>query len=174
MFRLLLLTGSALGMSRRNAAREEAIRRANVISGIILAIFGLFMLFAIIPVQIAPGPEGMMSPRLVPTMMMIVVTALAVLLVIANLRVETGRSGPEPGSPVSRSEVIALLKLGAVFALAIVLFLWVSPLAAGTALVVGALVALGERRPLVIVLMPTTLLIALWLLFYKLLGTAIV
>ncbi|WP_159587241.1 tripartite tricarboxylate transporter TctB family protein [Chelativorans xinjiangense] len=149
------------------------MRRANVTSGIVLAIFGLVMLFAVIPVHIAPGPEGVMSPRLVPAMMMIVVTGLAVLLVITNLRAER-RSGPEAGSPVSRSALIALLKIGAVFALAIVLYLWLSPLAAGAALIIGALVALGERRPFVIVLMPVALLTALWLLFYKLLGTAIV
>lgn len=147
------------------------MRRANIISGAVLVIFGFVMLLAVIPMQIAPGPEGMMSPRLVPAMMMIVVTGLAALLVVINLGAETGL---EPASPVSRPEVIALMKMGAVFALAIILYLWMSPLAAAAALIVGALLALGERRPFVIVLMPALLLLALWLLFYKVLGTGIV
>ena len=76
--------------------------------------------------------------------------------------------------PISRSELAALARIGAVFALSLALYDWVSPLAAGATLVAGSLLALGERRPLVIVLMPSALLLALWLLFYKVLGTAIV
>jgi len=155
------------------------MRRANVVSGIVLAVFGLVMLFAVIPAQIDPGPEGIVSPRLVPNMAMILITVLSVFLVVTNLRaasLRAGETGPdaEPSMPISRSEIVALLKLGAVFAVALALYLFVSPLAAGAGLVIGTLVALGERRPVVIVLMPTVLLLAIWLLFYKVLGTAIV
>ncbi len=148
------------------------MRRANVVSGVVLALFGLAMLFAVIPWQIEPGPQGMMSPRLVPGMMMAFVTALAVLLVINNLR-----AAPDPEddvSPISRSELLALVRIGAIFALAVALYSWVSPLAAGAAVVAGSLLALGERRPWMILGMPVVLLLALWFLFYKVLGTAIV
>lgn len=150
------------------------MRRANVVSGAILAVFGLLMLFAVIPWQIDVGPAGMMSPRLVPNMMMIVVTGLAALLVFNNLRAGEVEPGQDRAAPVTRMELVALLRIGAVFALSILAYLFVSPLAAGAALVVGALLALGERRPLVIVAMPAVLLLGLWLLFYKVLGTAIV
>ena len=96
------------------------------------------------------------------------------LLVVTNLRAEARESEAQTEPPISRAELVALLKIGAVFALAVGLYLWVSPLAAGAALVVGALLVLGERRPLVIVLMPAALLLAIWFLFYKVLGTAIV
>jgi hypothetical protein len=153
--------------------------RANVVSGVVLTVFGLVMLFAVIPAQIESGPEGFVSPRLVPNMAMILITVLSVLLVITNMRAANMRAGErgtadEPAMPISRSELAALLKLGAVFAVALALYLFVSPLAAGAGLVIGALVALGERRPVVIVLMPAVLLLAIWLLFYKVLGTAIV
>jgi len=149
------------------------MRRANVVSGVVLGLLSLLMLFAVIPAQIDPGPDGIVSPRLVPSMTMILVAALSVLLVVNNMR------APEPGAPeaslpFTRAELAALLKIGAVFALALGLYFLVSPLAAGAGLVVGALLALGERRPVVIVLMPAVLLLALWLLFYKVLGTAIV
>lgn len=149
------------------------MRRANVVSGVALALFGLVMLLFVIPAQIDPGPEGIVSPRLVPSMMMILVTALAVLLVVTSRR-GTGGGAAEGAPIISRSELAALLELGAVFALALGLHLLVSPLAGGAALVVGALLALGERRPLVLVLMPAGLLLALWLVFYEVLGTAIV
>jgi hypothetical protein len=149
------------------------MKRANVISGVVLAMFGLIMLVVVIPWQIDAGPQGMVSPRLVPNMMMIVVTALAVLLVITSLSSD-GDDQETNANPVSREEFIALLKFGVIFGVALGLYGWVSPLAAGAALVIGALVILGERRPSVILLMPTALLLALWFLFYKVLGTTIV
>ena len=52
------------------------MRYANVVAGIVLAVVGLLTIFVVIPWQIAPGPEGYMSPRLVPTMMMVLITGL--------------------------------------------------------------------------------------------------
>lgn len=150
------------------------MRRANVVSGVVLALFGLVMVGVVIPWQIEPGPQGMVSPRLVPTMMMVAVTALSALLVVTNLRADARDADAGVRSPITFMDLFALLKIGGVFAVALGLYLWLSPLAAGAALVVGALLALGERRPLVIVLMPSAFLLALWFLFYKVLGTAIV
>ncbi|WP_193183333.1 tripartite tricarboxylate transporter TctB family protein [Nisaea sediminum] len=150
------------------------MRRANVLSGVVLAVFGLVMLVVVIPAQIGPGPEGMMAPSLVPSMMMILVIVLSLLLTFNNMKAKPENADDELPVPISRGEFAALLKLGAVFAAAIALYLWVSPLVAGAALIVGALLALGERRPLVIVAMPTALLLAIWFLFYKVLGTGIV
>ena len=150
------------------------MRRADVVSGIVLAVFSLVMLFAVIPWQIEPGPQSMVSPRLVPSMMMVFIAVLSVMLIVSNLRPAEGAVADEPAMPFSRSELAALFKLGAVFAVALGLYLLTSPLAAGAGLMVGALLALGERRPLVIVLMPAVFLLAIWLLFYKVLGTAIV
>ncbi|MEJ8573554.1 tripartite tricarboxylate transporter TctB family protein [Microbaculum marinum] len=149
------------------------MRRANVVSGVVLALFGLLMLLVVIPAQIEQGPEGVVSPRLVPNMMMFLVTVLSVVLVLTNYRPPQDQEPEEP-IPVSLPELAALVKIAAVFAVSVGLYLLVSPLAAGAALVVGSLVVLGERRPVVIVMMPAALLIGLWLLFYKVLGTAIV
>lgn len=149
------------------------MRRANVVSGVVLALFGLAMLLVVIPAQIEPGPPGLMSPRLVPNLTMGLVTGLAVLLAVTNLRVPAEDSAPS-ALPISGAEVAALFKLGGVFAVALALYAMASPLAAGAALIAGTLLVLGERRPLALVLMPAGLLLALWLLFYKVLGTAIV
>ena len=150
------------------------MRYANIITGVVLGVVGLLTIFVVIPWQIAPGPAGYMSPRLVPTMMMALITGLALLLVVNNLRAGADRTEPHEPQPFTRGEMLAVAKIGGVFAVSVALYLWVSPLAAGAALVVGALLVLGERRPLVIVLMPAGLLLAIWVLFYKVLGTAIV
>lgn len=148
------------------------MRQADLVSGVILCMLGLGMLVFVIPSQIAPAPAGFVSPRLVPNMMMITVVGLSLLLVLKALR---GTSyGPHATRKLfSRQDLLMVAALALVFALSIALFLWVSPLAAVIGLVVGALLALGERRPIVLVSMPAALLLAAWLLFYQILGTAI-
>lgn len=150
------------------------MRRADIISGIVLIIFGLSMLFIIIPQQIDEAPDGFVSPSLVPNMMIVLIVFLSGLLIMTNLRSKVENTADEKTSPVSKAELIIFLKLSAVFAVSLCLYLWVAPLAAGISIIVGALLVLGERRPIVIILMPTLILVAVWLLFYKLLGTAIV
>lgn len=150
------------------------MRRANLYSGIVLAVVAIVMLLAVIPWQIEEGPNGMMSPRLVPYLMMGAMLGLSVLLIVTNLSGRDAAVMQDDTNPFSQEEMKGLAKIAGVFALAIALFLWVSPLAAGAGLIIGSLVVLGERRPLVILGMPAALLFALWILFYKILGTAIV
>lgn len=145
------------------------MRTANLISGVALAMFGLLMIFVIVPVQIEKGPPGMVSPRLLPQIMLWMITGLACLLVVTNLR----RPETDSFSPISRSEVVALGKIALAFAVSLTLFRLAGPLWAGIALVAGTLVLLGERRPLLIVLMTAGLLGAIWVLFYQILRTPI-
>lgn len=145
------------------------MRTANLISGAALAVFGLFMIFAVIPVQIEEGPPGMVSPRLVPQIMLWTITGLALLLVATNLQPKN-EDGP---APISRTEILALLKIGAAFAVALTLFSLTGPLWAGVVLVAGTLLLLGERRPLVVLAMTTGMLGVVWVLFYQILRTPI-
>lgn len=148
------------------------MKRANIVSGFVMGAFGLLMLLVVIPAQIEPAPDGFVSPRLVPNMTMILVVGLSILMVINTLR--TGPDLQPDAVTFQRSELVALVKISAVFAVSLGSFLWVSPLVAGVALVSGTLLALGERNILVLVLMPAVLMFAVWLLFYRVLGTAIV
>ncbi|SER09561.1 tripartite tricarboxylate transporter TctB family protein [Thalassovita taeanensis] len=149
------------------------MERADLISGVVLAVFGLMMLAFVIPMQIEQAPEGYVSPRLVPNLAMIVVVGLSALLIVKTLR-QTQKPTSLPEIVFSRSEMMALLKISTVFAVALVLFWLGTPLGAGVVLVAGTLIFLGERRPLILTLMPAGLLLAIWVLFYKVLGTAIV
>ena len=145
------------------------MNRANAISGIILCVFSLIMLVFVIPGQISDGPSGMMSPKLVPQMMMIGILGLSVLLVLNNLR-NIDNDAP---APISRDELTALLRISGIFAVAIALYEFFGPLAGAASLVILGLLVLGERRPLLIGLLTVVLLTGLWALFYKVLGTAI-
>ncbi|SMO95619.1 Tripartite tricarboxylate transporter TctB family protein [Thalassovita litoralis] len=149
------------------------MKKADFVSGLILGVFGLTMLIFVIPAQIETAPEGYISPRLVPNLTMILITGLSALLMLRSLR-GIGYTPMDDSSVFFRSEMMALLKISGVFAVSVALFAWSMPLLAGIALIVGTLIALGERRPLVIVVMPTGLLLVVWLVFYRLLGTVIV
>lgn len=147
------------------------MRIANLVSGFILIGFGVAMLWWIIPQQIEEGPDGIMSPRLLPQMMIWLILGLSALLIMSNLRANPNALEL---SPISLPELLALVKIAGVFAVALVLYLMTGPLWAGVALIVGAQIVLGERRLLVIGLVPVALIGAVYLLFYRLLGTAIV
>ena len=149
------------------------MKRADLVSGVMLAVFGLVMLIAVIPAQIEPAPEGYVSPRLVPNLAMIVIAGLSLLLVLQSLRAP-GDALRARETVFSRREMIALLKIAGVFAVSVGLFGLGAPLAAGIVLIAGALFLLGERRLLILALMPAGLLLAVWALFYKVLGTPIV
>lgn len=120
------------------------MKRADLISGIVLAVFGLMMLAFVIPLQIEQAPPGYVSPRLVPNLAMIFIVGLSVLLIVKSLR-KAGEPPLLPDAVFSRSELIALLKISAVFIVALVLFWLGTPLGAGIVLIAGTLVLLGEQ-----------------------------
>ncbi|MBK7902973.1 MAG: hypothetical protein IPJ97_08490 [Proteobacteria bacterium] len=78
------------------------MRRANVVSGVVLVVVGFMMLFVVIPWQIVPGPAEMMSPRLVPSLMIAVIVGLSVLLVIKNLQAGPDNADETESPPISR------------------------------------------------------------------------
>ncbi len=147
------------------------MRRANIISGICLAVFGLVMLFAVIPWQIPEGPPGIMSPSLVPTLSMSVIVLLSILLIAVNVR---SRADETADAVISSSEYWALGKIAALFLAGLLIFYVAGPLAASIVLIAGGLLLLGERRPLVLVVLPLALIGAVYLLFYQVLGTSII
>ena len=145
------------------------MRIANLASGVILVLLATCTLVFVIPTQIDEGPAGMMSPRLLPQMMMALILGLSALLIAANWR---DRRGDEP-APFTRAELLASAMIGGVFALSLFLFLALGPLPAAIVLIVGALRVLGERRLVILIGMPLVLIGGTYLLFYRVLGTAI-
>lgn len=146
------------------------MRTANLMSGVILFAFGAVVLFLVIPNQIEEGPDGMMSPRLVPQMMIGLIMGLSVLLALSNLSKESD-AGEAP--PFTRSELVAFGAIMGLFALSLALYAALGALAGALSLIVGTLLVLGERRPVVLTLMPLGLIGGTYLLFTRVLGTAI-
>gem|GEM_PF-6588366 len=70
--------------------------------------------------------------------------------------------------------VCAALIIAVLLAIAIYVFTLAGPIPASLILIIGVMFAMGERRILPYILIPTVLLSASYVLFYQILGTAII
>ena len=150
------------------------MRTANFVSGIVLLVASALFWFWLIPTQIEAHVGDEVSPRLLPQICVLGVGFLSCLLIFNNLPWRAGAHAESGSAPISRSELRALLIISAAIAAAIVLFTAFGPVPASLFLTTTVLFAMGERRPLPFILIPGCLLSGAYLLFYKLLGTAIV
>ena len=135
--------------------------------------FGLVFLLFVIPFDIEAGPEDVLSPSLVPNVMVGLIVFLALILIVKNRRHSADPQASDERSPISIPEVRAVVWVVAILAAAILLFMWFGVIPAAVVLVVGLMLAMGERHWLPLVLTPLSLLVGAYLLFYQLLGTSI-
>lgn len=147
---------------------------ADILSSGVLLVFGLVLVFYLIPAEIAlPDYEVTMSPRLLPYICAIAIIGLSLMLLIARLLEPSRLNEKSLSDWFTAREGWALTSITALFIICILLFQHVAPVVAGAVLIVGTLLVLGERNPVTLVVMPVTLLLGAYLLFYKVLGTAI-
>jgi len=149
------------------------LRKSDFISGIALLGFGLVFLLFVIPFDIEAGPEGVLAPSLVPNLMMGLIVFLSLILIVKNRRPSADPQASDERSPISIPEAKAVVWVVAILAAAILLFMWFGAIPAAVVLVVGLMLAMGERRPLPLIVTPASLMIGAYLLFYQLLGTSI-
>ena len=145
---------------------------SNLVSGVFLFAFSIFLWFWLIPDQIEEGFGNEISPRLLPQVCAVGIGLLSLILIASELRVRGKRV--RDSSPVSASECVAFLSISGLLVLGIWLFSTVGALVATLVVVVGIMLAMGVRRPIPLVLLPGTLIAGAYLLFYQALGIAIV
>ena len=145
--------------------------KTDLIAGVFLTLFGLLTLLVLIPTQTSEGGDASISPALLPQICAIGITGLAIILTF----VAAGklRRGEAAGLSVPHAEwysagAVLIAVIGG-----IALFKWVSPGLATVVMIVGLMLYMGERRIWLVVGIPGFLLIGSWLLFYRVLGTAI-
>ncbi|MBT6275395.1 MAG: tripartite tricarboxylate transporter TctB family protein [Chromatiales bacterium] len=149
------------------------MRNANIISSSVLLVFSLALLFWLIPWQVEETFDGQVSPRLLPQICAIGIGLLSAVMLFSNLFGADSKPKTDDAPPITRVEARAMFAIGGLLGLGILLFTWVGPLIACAVLIVGIMVVMGERRPLPIILIPSVLLGGAYVLFYEVLGTAI-
>ena len=141
--------------------------KSDLISAIVLVVFGLLMLGAVIPSQTSNGGDASISPALLPQICATAITGLAAILAVRAWRKLT--RGEAAGQSVAASEWLVV----AAVSLAVILFFWVNPALAAAVLIAGLMVFMGERRWWLIIALPAVLITGTWALFTQVLGTAI-
>lgn len=147
------------------------MRATQTLAGLSLALFAVAMLLWLIPAEIPSGFAGQLSPRLLPQITMWGVLLLG--LWIAGTALWGGGIPVHQPGPFVRAELVALVAIPALVLIAWWVLTLAGPMVAGAVLVAGAALMMGERSPLVLVLLPMGALGAGWLLLYRILGTTV-
>ncbi|MFY0611752.1 MAG: tripartite tricarboxylate transporter TctB family protein [Hyphomicrobiaceae bacterium] len=145
--------------------------KSDLIAGVFLTLFGLLTLLVLIPTQTSSGGDASISPALLPQICTIGITGLAILLTArAAGRI---RRGLPAGETVPNAEWLSSIAVVVAVLASIVLFKLVNPAVGAGLLILGLMLYMGERRVWLLVILPSVLLIGAWILFYRVLGTAI-
>ena len=131
------------------SAKGIEMKKANLVSGIVLITSSLIFLIFIIPSQIEEVTEAIFSPRLMPYVCTWIILILSIFLVIQNFSLLKGVSNSEDRpSPISRPEFRAMLVISGVLSLCIVLFKFFGTLISAVVLIVSIMCInhlLGQR-----------------------------
>lgn len=147
------------------------MRKADIVSGAVLCLLSLGLIFYWIPQQIDDSSMATISPRLVPYVAAILTAVLCAILVI--LRVSRKPTAVQRMVLPPRVLLWTGIVVGVIL-VSLALVQMVGPLAGALVLPVILLLALGERSPVILVAVPAILTATGWLLLYKILGTALV
>ena len=149
------------------------MKTADIVSCALVTLFGLALLFIIIPgwVPVEAGPGFGLSATAMPNFATITLTALAALFCIYRLRKQhpEGETDQdyEATPPIARKNWLFLLR-GSLFLITVTaLFEWVGFLAAGPLTVAGFMIMMGERRPIPICTTAIAATVATWLFFWQ-------
>ena len=145
----------------------------DLISGLVMFVFGIVMLLYVIPNEIVEGGDYTISPALLPQICAVGITGLAALLIVKA--VTTGRSGEaaaaeEEGRPMPWGPALAAL---AAVTAAVAIFRVAHPAPAVLFLVAALMLYMGERRWYFVIGLPVALLAIGYVLFYEILGQVV-
>ena len=139
------------------------MRKADLMAACFLIVFGLLMMFVIIPAQTESGEEYGVPPSTVPLAATGLVTAMAVLLVIKRLR---ERAPDQELGPVQARQWLHIALFAALLFAGLGLIWFLHFIPGGIVFIAGMMLVTGQRNPLIIglvsALTPCLVYCALW------------
>lgn len=144
------------------------MRRADIISAALLTIFGLLVIFVVIPIWVPGHESGNYGLRAqdAPYLTMIIATGLSAWLLVRRLFFD--REGDEK-TPIPFKSWMFLLVGSLLLVVAVVLLDTIGILAGGPFIVAVFMFMMGERRPLAIGLTAVLAPLLIWAFFWQLL-----
>jgi hypothetical protein len=146
------------------------MKKADIISSAVVTLFGLMLVFVIIPIwvpTILDGDYGLRAKDM-PIVASVSIIGLAASYFIYCLKTKAISSADDK-APLTRKNWLFLLQIAIFLLFVVSLFEWIGFLAAGPVTVGGFMFFMGERRPLQVggTAIGTTL--GIWLFFWQLL-----
>jgi len=145
------------------------MKKADIISSGLVTLFGLMLIFFIIPnwvPTILDGDYGLRAKDM-PNVAAISITALAALFFIYSLRMQSQTEADKP--PLNRQNWVFLFQIALFLLFVVAIFEWVGFLAAGPVTIGGFMIMMGERRPLHVGATAIGVTVGIWLFFWQLL-----
>jgi Tripartite tricarboxylate transporter TctB family len=146
--------------------------RADLIGGAGLALFGLLMIFVLIPLGTEEGAYFGLSPTLFPTLLSTLLTVCALGQVAQSLVRMRSKRAARP-IPVSGWNLLMFIVAGSLALGGVLLVDWFGILIGGPALIAILMIFLGEMNPMRVVLTATLPVGVVYLLAIHVLGTAL-
>ena len=144
------------------------MRRADIISASLITVFGLLVIFVVIPIWVPGHEEGNYGLRAqdLPYVTTIVATALALFHLVRRLFIDRS---DDPYPPIPREGWVFLGIAAAVLVITVVLLQYIGILAGGPFVIAVLMYMMGERRPIAILGTAVLAPLAVWAFFWKLL-----
>jgi hypothetical protein len=152
------------------------MKKADLASAGVIIAFGLFLLLVVIPVWVQRHEEGGygLGAQVMPNVAATIITALGVILLVSRWLAGRGERQAVPAgdavSPISRSNGKYLLLMSLFLVAMTALFAWVGFVAAGPLTIAGVMIAMGERRPVHVIVTSVVAAGVIWLFFWQLLN----
>lgn len=127
-----------------DATGNIAVRRSDMISGALLLVFGLVMIFVIVPIQISSSSEYGLDPKFFPDALLWLLVAMGALLVATRVRLR-----PEPADAEPVLDLWNWLFIGGFTIFLIIVFVAINNLGfvlAGAMMIAVLMFALGLRH----------------------------
>ncbi len=151
------------------------MRALDAVAAASLGAFGLVTLFVFIPGTIDdPGMDDL-APAFMPQVIAILLAGLATLLALRSLLRRPAAGDPADGesahgeAPLTRRHAGFVLLVAAWLAAVFAIVAWVDYLPGGAAAVVGAMLLMRIRRPLLIAAVACAAPLVLWAVFWQIL-----
>jgi hypothetical protein len=144
------------------------MRRADIISAALISIFGLLIIFVVIPVWVPGHEDGNYGLRAqdLPYITAIVATGLAMFFLVRRLFYD---HSDDPNPPIPREGWIFLAIAAVILTVTWVLLQYIGILAGGPFVIAIFMYMMGERRPVAIIATATIAPLVVWGFFWKLL-----
>lgn len=148
------------------------MRKADIVSAGVAVVFGLLLLFVVIPIWV-PGHEESgygLDARVMPIITATIFTVLAAGFAVSRLFLgrKVGAAVDSP-APISRANWRFLLLTALFLTAMLALFEFAGFLVAAPLTVAGFMLGMGERRPVPVILTSVLAAGVIWLFFWQLL-----